>query len=206
MTFGPGLEDEPALSPDGKFLAYTTDERGNLDIVVVPLSGGDPIFVTDHEADDAQPAWSPDGSRLAFVSARDRDRKLFAHLNFGPLTPYLTGRGGDIFVVPALGGTPAKLVENGSYPSWSPDGSEIAFQSDRGGDSNIWITSSEGGKPWRLTNDRSFQPSWPPDGEWIVYASNRPLGIHVVPADGGEPKTTLLEDNWAAKARLVSRW
>ncbi|HVE66244.1 MAG TPA: protein kinase, partial [Thermoanaerobaculia bacterium] len=72
VTFGPGLEDEPTWSPDGKFLAYTTDERGNLDVVVQPLVGGEALRIAGGDADEAQPAWSPDGSKIAFVSAQDR--------------------------------------------------------------------------------------------------------------------------------------
>ena len=104
VTFRSGLEDEPSLSPDGKFVAYTTDERGKLDIAVLPLSGGQPIWVADNDADDAQPSWSPDGSRLAFVSAREREGRISIQLSMAPLTPYLNAKGGDIFLVPALGG------------------------------------------------------------------------------------------------------
>jgi predicted Ser/Thr protein kinase len=76
VTFGAGLEDEPSFSPDGKFLAYTTDERGSLDVVVQPLSGGEPIRVAGGDADEAQPAWSPDFSRIAFVSAQGHGGRL----------------------------------------------------------------------------------------------------------------------------------
>ena len=78
LTHGAGLEMEPSLSPDGNYLAYTTDDRGNLDVVVLPLAGGNVTRVTESEADDAQAVWSPDGSRLAFVSARDRRSVFFA--------------------------------------------------------------------------------------------------------------------------------
>ena len=214
MTFAPGLEDEPAWSPDGKFLAYTTDERGNLDIAVLPLAGGEPIRVADSEADEAEPAWSPDGSKLAFVSARDHGGVLSIVIGQGPLTQFLAGRGGDIFVVPALGGRPAKLVESGYYPAWSPDSKEIVFQSDRDGQWDLWVIAAEGGTPIRLTKDSEFdyQPAWSPDGEWIAYGSgslNQGYELRVVPAAGGAPRNVtalrswILRPAWSADSRSL---
>jgi len=194
VTFGPGLEDEPSFSPDGKFLAYTTDERGNLDVVVQPLAGGEPIRIAATEADEAQPAWSPDGTKIAFVSARDHGGKLVAALNVSALELYLNSSFGDIFVVPALGGTPAKLVEGGHYPSWSPDGKRIVFMSNREGHTNLWTVAADGGTPERLTKGDAFdyQPAWSPDGGWIAYGSGDVqrsgqgghFNLRVISADG----------------------
>jgi len=201
LTSKPGLEDEPSWSPDGKFIAYTTDERGNLDIVVQPVRGGQEIWVADSRADEAQPAWSPDGARLAFVSARDHDGRLSIILGMSRLGWYMNGKGGDIFLVPALGGTPVKLVENGYYPAWSPDGKEIVFQSNREGSWDLWTISLEGGLPKRLTSDEleEYHPHWSPEGDWIVYAAGDNRGpdfLRVVPAGGGEPINIAREDDW----------
>src|SRR5262249_5103036 len=133
LTFGAGPQDEPSFSPDGEVLAYATDERGDPDVVVPPPAGGAPVPVAATRADAGQPAFSPDGSKLAFVSARDRGGRLAAALNTSALEVYLNSSLGDLYVVPALGGTPAKLVEDGHYPSWSPDGKRIVFMSNRGG-------------------------------------------------------------------------
>jgi Tol biopolymer transport system component/predicted Ser/Thr protein kinase len=191
ITSSPGLEDEPAWSPDGKCLAYTSNDKGNLDIMVMPLAGGRPIRVVDSDADDAQPAWSPDGSRLAFVSARDRGGHLSIALGIGTLQDFVTGKYGDIFLIPALGGTPVKLVEDGYYPSWSPDGKNIVYQSPRNGEWNLWKVPAEGGVPTQLTNDEEFDfhPCWSPDGKWIVYGSggNGIYNLRVVSASGGAP-------------------
>lgn len=213
VTFAPGLEEDPALSPDGKFVAYATDEKGNLDLVVLPLEGGQAIRIAESEADEAQPAWSPDGTKLAFVSARDRGGRLAAVLGQGALTQYLLSRKGDIFIVPALGGEPAKLVEDGYYPAWSPDGRKVVFQSNRDGRWDLWTVPAEGGTPARLTNDESFdfQPSWSSDGNWIVYGSGIVpyYNVRVVPAAGGTPrdltaeKSSTLRPVWSADGRSI---
>jgi len=189
VTSLPGLEDEPSWSPDGKYLAYTTNDKGNLDIMVMPMGGGRAIRVVDSDADDAQPAWSPDGSNLAFVSARDRGGHLSIALGVGPMQDFVVGKHGDIFLIPALGGTPVKLVEDGYYPSWSPDGKSIVFQSPRDGQWNLWKISSDGGVPVPLTDDEEFDfhPSWSPDGEWIVYGSGEVpvFNLKIISASGG---------------------
>ncbi len=190
VTFTPGLEDEPSFSPDGKFLAYATDERGNLDVVVQPLSGGEVIRVASTDADEAQPAWSPDGSRIAFVSAQDHGGRLGVALNVPALEPYLNAKLGDIFIAPALGGTPVKLVEDAYYPAWSPDGKRIVFMAPRDGQFDLWTVPADGGTPTRLTKDEDFdfQPCWSPDGKWIAYGSGRipgPFNLRVVVAAGG---------------------
>ena len=106
LTFGSGLQTDVTWSPDGRFIAYTSDRTGNFDIWVQPVSGGNPVQVTRSLAQDTHPDWSPDGSTLVFRSERD---------------------GGGLFVVPALGGLERQLTSFGSYPSWSPTGKEILF-------------------------------------------------------------------------------
>jgi eukaryotic-like serine/threonine-protein kinase len=212
-TFSPGLQEQPAFSPDGKFLAYVTDERGNLDIVVEPRGGGTPIRVAATDADEAQPAWSPDGTKIAFCSARDHGGRLNFALGQEALTELVDGRGGDLFIAPALGGTAVKLVDNGYYPAWSPDGKRIVFQSDRGGKWDLWTISSDGGPPAQLTNDAEFdyQPSWSPDGKWVAYGSGvaGATNLRVVPAAGGTPMelthvaTFVLHPSWSPDGHSI---
>ena len=199
LTFEPGLEAEPSFSPDGNYVAYTSNDQGSLDVVVLPIGGGAVRRLVGTPADEAQPAWSPDGTQIAFTSARDRDGRLSAVAGLSAMSPFVQGQGGDIFLVPAAGGTAAKLVERGSYPAWSPDGQTIVFQSDRSGHWDIWTVPARGGEPRPLTADADidYQPSWSPDGKWIAYGSfqgqsnNR---LWVVASDGsGAPRALKLK-------------
>ena len=106
VTFEEGLQAQPTWSPDGRFIAYTSDQTGNFDIWVQPLAGGRAVQVTTDPAADWQPAWSPDGNTLAFRSERD---------------------GGGIFLAPAFGGRERRLTTFGFLPQWTPDGSQLLF-------------------------------------------------------------------------------
>ena len=106
LTFEPGLQTDPSLSPDGSLIAYSADTAGNFDIWIQPVEGGHPIQVTTDPAHDWQPDWSPDGRELVFRSER---------------------LDGGIFVVPSSGGHPRQLTNFGYRPRWSPDGAQIAF-------------------------------------------------------------------------------
>src|SRR4029077_18701360 len=92
----------------GNLLAYASDRagKGQLDIWVQPLPHGEPIRLTRHAADDYEPSFSPDGSRIAFRSDRD---------------------GGGVYVISVLGGQETRIAEQGRRPRFSPDGRWIAY-------------------------------------------------------------------------------
>src|SRR5262249_26344580 len=108
LTSDAGLTYEPAISPDGKLVAYASDRAGerSLDIWVQQVPRGEPIRVAHHEADDYDPSFSPDGKNIVFRSDRE---------------------GGGIYVVPSLGGEAWKIAEQGRRPRYSPDGQWITY-------------------------------------------------------------------------------
>ena len=162
VTFSSGLDEFPALSPDGRSVAYASDQNGNFEIYIKQLSsGGGELQLTNDGQQNLQPSWSPDGQRIAYYSKK---------------------RGG-IWVMSALGGTPKQITESGASPAWSPDGSQIAFQSGELGEiftaraispSTIWLVPSQGGTPKQITQPGDPRgghaaPSWSPDGKRIAF-------------------------------------
>jgi Tol biopolymer transport system component len=108
------------------------------------------------------PAWSPDGTLIAFSSNRDPD-----------------GWDRDIWVMPALGGSAIQLTstpESDFYASWSPDGSMIAFDRfSENGLGDIWVVPASGGVATQLTThpENDVCPAWSPDGTRIAFHSRR---------------------------------
>ena len=163
ITTGPGLDFNPAFSPDEQSLAYSSDHTGNFEIFVKSLApGGREIQLTNDGQQNFDPAWSPDGRRIAYYSMKRH----------------------GIFVMPAFGGVSKQISEFGSHPVWSPDGQWLAFQSvsspDLGalpvGNSMIWIVSSQGGTPKQITRadypaGSHSHPSWSPDAKRIAFLS-----------------------------------
>ena len=126
ITADSGLSCDPALSPDGKLLAYASDRSGdgNLDIWVQQVGGGDPVRLTRHAADDYQPSFSPDGTLIAFSSQRQ-------------------GQSAGIYVIPSLSGEERLIAAQGRRPRFSPDGAWLAYwDADK-----IYVVATGGGSP-----------------------------------------------------------
>ena len=140
------LELRDITSPDGVFQLWVLDNAGNLDIYMV--GGNQPQRqLTSNSSPDYDPAWSPDGLLIAFVSKR-------------------SGSGGDIFVMEADGSNHRRLtytdVAIERHPSWSPDGSQIVFWSDRDGHKQIWVMNADGSEQRNISNNEynDWDPVW----------------------------------------------
>jgi eukaryotic-like serine/threonine-protein kinase len=181
LTADVGWTDYPAISVDGKMLAYASDRsgEGNLDIWVQQLPDGSPVRLTRHAADDVDPSFSADGSRIAFQSAR---------------------LGGGIYVIPTLGGEERLLAEGGFSPRFSPDGQWIAYGVAEQGGSRIYVAPAAGGPATPVGADfyRAQAHVWSPDGRYLLFWAQRQrdappdnnIDWYVSAIPGGSPAPT----------------
>jgi Tol biopolymer transport system component len=191
LTNNSNHDCDPAWSPDGTKIAFSSNRDGSWDIYVMTSDGSDQTNLTGDPANDDAPVWSPDGTKIAFNSDHS------GH--------------GEIYVMNADGSNQMKLTSSehvANYPAWSPDGSEIAFG--RATCSWLWsdiylvntdgtdlrnitpnIVSSEGPVTTGLT--------WSPDGTKIAFAGYRPgwnemhVEIYVMDSDGSNPTRLTLK-------------
>ncbi len=215
---------EPAISPDGRRVAFTvtmlSEERDEYltNVWLVDLDGGDPRRLTAGPKRDRSPRWSPDGTRLAFVSEREGDKRP------------------QLYVLRLDGGDPIRLTtlrDGVADPIWAPDAKRIAFTSRVGGYEepedeterkkskparvivdlkykfngegfvydrrrHVFVVDAEGGEPRQVTGGDfvNTAPTWAPDGRSIAFVSARhpdrdyenASDLFLVRADGGEPR------------------
>jgi TolB protein len=170
------INQHPALSPNGKKIAFRSSRSGGGDIYVMNTDGSDQTRVTDHPSSELQPHWSPNGQKIAFVRT----------LDLGP-----EAYGDEIYVMNADGSDQTRLTDNLEEdwgPSWSPDGSKIAFINPREGNFDIYVMDADGSNQTRLTYSPggNWWPDWSPDGKRIAFQSFRDnnMDIYVMDADG----------------------
>src|SRR5215510_4116832 len=192
FTFDPGLQSEPTWSPNNDFIAYSSDRGGNFGIWVQPISGGNPIQVTQPPAYDWQPDWSPDGTQIVFRSERE---------------------GGGLFVVPAFGGRERKISSFGFHPQWSPDGRKVLFGI-TGFKPKVYVVTLDGQPPGEVQSEilgafiALYTFSWHPDGQRVsLYGEYKPgeRGLLVAPLTGGAPVKSELDPEADKQFREVVR-
>ncbi|UCH87761.1 MAG: PD40 domain-containing protein [Dehalococcoidia bacterium] len=187
LTAGGDAGQHLAWSPDGSTIAFA-GPIFTYDVVLTPdmdkpvsivnADGSGQMRLTQDPAYD--PAWSPDGSKIAFASDREGNR--------------------EIYIMNADGSGLTNLTKNegSDYdPVWSPDGSKIAFVSDREGSADIYLMNADGTGQTRLTTDGAddVSPAWSSDGSQIAFVTDRDgdREIYVMNADGTE-QTNLTEN------------
>jgi eukaryotic-like serine/threonine-protein kinase len=173
--------DYSAISLDGRILAYASDrsDEENLDIWVQPIPDGPPVRLTRHPADDVDPSFSADGSKIAFQSGR---------------------LGGGIYVIPTLGGEERLLVKQGFSPRFSPDGVWIAYGIEEPTGVSLYVAPVVGGSATRVAAGfyLAKAPVWSPDGRHLLFWGQRDrdappednVDWYVASVPGGSPVST----------------
>jgi Tol biopolymer transport system component len=186
LTADAGLSAYPAISRDGRLLAYASDRSGggNLDIWVQHVSGGEPIRITKDEADDYDPDVSPDGSKIAFRSERDR---------------------GGIYVVSSLGGEAQLIAARGHNPHFSPDGKLLLYwEGAEGGtlmpnSGRSYVISAGGGTAQHVRPEftATFYPIWANEGTKVLFLGRlqpsstfETVDWWIAPLEGGQAQKT----------------
>lgn len=181
ITFQAGLQREPAFSPDGRQVAYTSSSTGNSDIWVQALNEPTPRRIVSSSAEDSQPDWSPDGEWLVFRSERD---------------------GGGLYVVPGVGGLERKLTNFGYQPKWSPDGALVLFSSSghEGGRPKYYVVGINGDMPRPVRPDiaddlTSVNVNWKPANREVSFWGRTGVGdlrFVTVPVTDGPPRVSVI--------------
>jgi Tol biopolymer transport system component len=150
-----------ATPPANGRIVFSSDRVSNYEIYRMDANGANVTNLTHNAASEYSPAWSSDGTKIAFTSTRD-------------------GGNPEIYVMNADGSNQVRLTNSSGTDTdaaWSPDGSRIAFTSDRGGiRRNIYVMNADGSNPIRLTNTSSgdnFEPTWSPNSAKIAFTSDR---------------------------------
>jgi len=153
-------------------LLFVSNRSGNAQIHVMRADGSGDHALTSTPQENTEPAWSPDGRRVAFTSYRDGNAEIYVMNADGSQVRRLT-----------------QQAQSDNAPAWTPDG-RIVFRSMRNRWANFYVMDAEGGNLRQLTDDHLDKglPILSPDGRWIAFVAHSEKGtaeIHVMPSGGG---------------------
>jgi Tol biopolymer transport system component len=166
LTFNTSDDVTPSYSANGGAIVFASQRDGNKEIYVMNPDGSNQQRITNNTVDDESPTISPDGVWIAF----DRVREIEYGTEGKKLSTYE--------IIAWAAGNEYNLTNNDlneTQPVYSPDGSKIAFESDRAGGSEIFVMNADGSGQTRLTLEptRDLSPTWTPDGKNILFVSQR---------------------------------
>ncbi len=160
LTYGPWDDIDPSLSPDGRNVAFASNRNGYWDIYILELSSGKIETLTNDQAFDGAPGWSPDGLWMVYETYSSGNLDIVIRSADGAQEPLPLTRhpGAD------------------HSPVWSPLGRQIAFVSNRSGEPEIWVADLDQADETLYANislDRNQVercPAWSPDGQSLAWA------------------------------------
>jgi dipeptidyl aminopeptidase/acylaminoacyl peptidase len=254
FTTAPQNSTSPRWSPDGKSLAFlsarpeaasppsgtTPAEQPKAQVYVLSMNGGEARKATNFKNGVSLFRWSPEGDRFAVVSRtgpsdkrpESKDRSDVRHYKNSSYkfndSGWFDDKRTHIWVVDATSGDAKQITEgdnwNDSDPQWSPDGTKLAFVSNRTGkefdedrNTDVWVINASGGQLTKISDheESDNQPRWSPDGKWIAFTGeiherDHPK-IFIAPATGGSPSTLAADGldlipgalEWAADGKAL---
>jgi Tol biopolymer transport system component len=211
----------PAWSPDGQKIAFVSTRDGTPEIHVMNSDGSQQTRLTDHQESASSyrtgafhPAWSSDGTKLAFVSGIEGEYKICIMNADGSAQTCLAGTNVEgLFISFLLDSQIVSLEYDQLGVSWSPDGERLVYSSSRSGTSKIYLLAADGSAQSYLINDPGgFDPNWSPDGRKIAFVSFWDGGyqIFVANADGSastalthEKDANSFSPGWSGDGRKI---
>ena len=174
LTPDPGLDSAPMLSPDGTRVAFErSGSAGNADIWIVNADGTNEIPITQTDEFEDWPSWSPDGTRLLFTRSSLDGTVTSSEIVIRGVAADAQQQPSEsdtvVFRQESLPGAATVLM-----PTWSPDGSLIAFVSDQDGERQLYTIRVDGSGLKKLTTaGATGRPAWSPDATRIAYLASR---------------------------------
>ena len=197
LTDGPSDDTSPAVSPDGKRIAFVSKSGNTTEMHIIDSDGANRTRLYISTSSDGELSWSPKGQQIVFKSDRDGNTKIYVINTDGSGLTRLTANSGNDF-----------------NPAWSPDGRKIVFASDRDGNNEIYIMNADASNLRRLTENSADDhgPIWSPDGEWIAFTSTRDgnRNIYLMDTEGKNLKrltegpTDNGDASWSPDGRQIS--
>lgn len=236
VTKGPSDNHSPRISPGGDLIAFVSDRDGNPDVYVMDRSGEDIRKISHEVGVVSHPRWSPDGDQLAFLArSEESGSQIYLSSVEEPEAQRLTvggyvegppswspdgqwiafvltdeeGSGLGIYLRNPGGVNQITLTDGPDFnPTWSPNSDQMAFQSSRNGNDDIFvidITEDFTGQPRRITTNSApdYSPTWSPDGDHIAFLSERNDNPEVYVTEPDGTVVTRLTNNQSEESEVV---